>query len=84
MIAEAIRLIHQNEPIDSERSQEIARRYLAMQDRSLTDGSKRHDVVISDAAEASNVHDSFLELRTEVHDFLQKVVQNYQAQHQHQ
>lgn len=80
MIAEAIRLIHQNEPIDSARSQEIARRYLAMQEqRCLTDGAKRHDVVISDAAEASNVHDSFMELRTEVHEFLQKVVQNYQA-----
>jgi hypothetical protein len=25
------------------------------------------------------VHDSFMELRTEVHEFLQKVVQNYQA-----
>ena len=79
-MAEAIRLIHQNEPLDSEKTQDIARRYLAITQGTGFDAcnTKLHDVVISDSADTGNVYDSFHELRREVNDYLQEAVAMYQ------
>ena len=81
LIAEAIRLMEENEPPESEKSRDLALRYLAMRKNSMTAaGNKRHDVVISDQTEAGNVHDSFLALRTEVTDYLQVLTSRYQEE----
>ncbi len=80
LIADAIRLLHQNEPVDSSKSREIARRYLAMEQEvgSVSCKTNHHDFVIFDSAEKSSVYDSFHELRFEVNEFLQNAVKNYQ------
>ncbi len=80
LIADAIRLLHQNEPLDSSKSQEIARRYLAMETEvgAVSRKTNHHDFVIFDSAEKSSVYDSFHELRFEVNEFLQNAVRNYQ------
>ena len=80
LIADAIRLLHQNEPLDSSKSREIARRYLAMEKEvgSVSRKTNHHDFVIFDSAEKSSVYDSFHELRFEVNEFLQNAVKNYQ------
>lgn len=81
LIAEAIRLMEENEPPESEKSRDLALRYLAMRKNSATAaGNKRHEVVISDQTEAGNVHDSFLALRTEVTDYLQALTSRYQEE----
>ncbi len=79
LIAEVMELMEQHEPLDSAKSQAIAQRYLAMQQNGISAAHKRHDVVISDAAEADNVHNSFLALRTEVTAYLQDLVSHYQS-----
>lgn len=83
LIAEAIRLIHQNEPRNSKKTQEIARRYMEMSPRIgfHSCNNKLHDVIISDSADSGNVYDSFHELRREVSDFLQEAVMVYQELH---
>ena len=80
LIADAIRLLHQNEPPDSAKSREIAQRYLAMEKEvgAVSRKTNHHDFVIFDSAEKSSVYDSFHELRFEVNEFLQNVVKNYQ------
>ena len=83
LIAEAIRLIHQQEALDSAKSQAIARRYLDMQAQFGFDitKSKHHDVLITDTAE-SGMHDSFSALRREVTEFIQQIVEIYRANQQ--
>ena len=80
LIADTIRLLHQNEPLESEKSREIARRYLAMENEvgSVSRSTNHHDFVIFDSAEKSSVYDSFHELRFEVNEFLQNAVRSYQ------
>lgn len=80
LIADTIRLLHQNEPLDSAKSREIARRYLAMENEvgSVSRSTNHHDFVIFDSAEKSSVYDSFHELRFEVNEFLQNAVRSYQ------
>ena len=83
LIAEAIRLIHQKELPESEKSQEIARRYLEMQAQFGFDiiRSKHHDVLITDSADPA-MHDSFAALRQEVTIFIQTAVQIYCSKQQ--
>lgn len=78
LVAESIRLIHQNEPIDSPKCQAIAARYLTMQEQFGFDisKSKHHDVVITDSAEPG-MQDSFSTLRQEVTTFIQEAVAIY-------
>lgn len=80
LIADAIRLLQTREPLDSEKSHDIARRYLAMEEEvgKVSHKTNHHDFVIFDSAEKSSVYDSFHELRYEVNAFLQDVVKNYQ------
>ena len=82
LIAEAIRLIHQQEPADSMNSQNIARRYLDMQAQFGFDinRSKHHDVLITDTADAG-MHDSFSALRKDVTAFIQESVAIYRKNH---
>lgn len=79
LIADAIRLLHQNEPLDSSKSHDIARRYLEMEQEvgSVSTSTNHHNFVIFDSAEKSSVYDSFHELRFEVNEFLQSAVKNY-------
>lgn len=79
LIADAIRLLHQNEPVDSSKSRQIAERYLAMEEDvgAVSRKTNHHDFVIFDSAEKSSVYDSFHELRFEVNEFLQNAVKNY-------
>lgn len=79
LIADTIRLLHQNESLDSSKSQDIARRYLAMEKEvgAVSCKTNHHDFVIFDSAEKSSVYDSFHELRFEVNEFLQNAVKNY-------
>lgn len=78
LVAESIQLIHQNEPSDSPKCQDIAKRYLMMQEQFGFDisKSKHHDVVISDSTESS-MQDSFSTLRQEVTTFIQEAVAIY-------
>ena len=80
LIADTIRLLHQNEPVSSSKSHDIARRYLAMESEvgAVNRKTNYHDFVIFDSAEKSSVYDSFHELRFEVNEFLQNAVKNYQ------
>ena len=80
LIADAIRLLHQKEPVDSGKSMDIARRYLAMEKEvgAVSRKTNHHDFIIFDSAEKSSVYDSFHELRFEVNEFLQNAVKNYQ------
>lgn len=82
LIAEAIRLIHTHEPIESENSQDIARRYLDLQAQFGFDiaRSKHHDVLITDTTDAG-LHDSFSALRQEVTAYMQAVSQYYRNHH---
>ncbi len=72
--------MHQNEPVSSSKSHDIARRYLAMESEvgAVNRKTNYHDFVIFDSAEKSSVYDSFHELRFEVNEFLQNAVKNYQ------
>lgn len=81
LIADAIRLLQQQEPPDSAKSRDIAKRYLAMEKEvgAVSRKTNHHDFVIFDSAEKGGVYDSFHELRFEVNEFLQNVVKNYQT-----
>jgi len=83
LIAESVRLIHQQEPPESEKCQDIARRYLDMQAQFGLDitRSKHHDVLITDVAD-NGMHDSFSALRREVTEFIQQIVKIYRANQQ--
>ena len=83
LIAESVRLIHMHEPPESEKCQDIARRYLDMQSQFGLDisHSKHHDVLITDTAD-SGMHDSFSALRQEVTVFIQKIVEIYRQSQQ--
>ncbi len=82
LIAETIRLIHQHESPDSEKCQDLARRYLDMQMQFGFDinRSKHHDVLITDTAD-TGMHDSFSTLRQEVTAFILESVSRYQKLH---
>ncbi len=83
LIAESIRLIHLHESPESEKSQDIARRYLDMHAQFGLDisRSKHHDVLITDTAD-SGMHDSFSALRQEVTAFIQQSVKIYRRNQQ--
>ena len=84
LVADVIQLLHQEEPIDSEKSQAIALRYMSMRQETGFDvrKTKHHDVVISESAEPSgNMYDSFHTLRQEVSDYLQNAASLYQQNH---
>ena len=80
LIAESIQLIHQQEPPESEKSQNIAKRYLQMQSQFGLDisKSKHHDILITDTAD-NGMHDSFSfsALRQDVTAFMQQIVEIY-------
>ena len=75
LVAESIRLIQQQEPVDSEKCRNIAKRYLEMQEQFGFDisQSRHHDVIISDSAEPG-LQDSFSALRQEVTAFIQEII----------
>ena len=82
LIADSIRLLQSREDVNSEKCQDIARRYLAMESEvgAVSHKTNHHDFVIFDSAEKSGVYDSFHELRYEVNAFLQEVVKIYKEQ----
>ncbi len=78
LVAESIQLLHQQEPLDSERCRDFAQRYLDLQTFFGFDISKstHHDIIINDSAEPG-INSSLSELRKEVSQFIEDVVSTY-------
>lgn len=92
LIAETVQLLHQRQAPDSEKAQEIARRYLDMQTQFGFDinRSKHHDVLITDSTNSDEYNpfptlhnqESFSTLRKQVTEYILESVEVYRNSHE--
>lgn len=79
LIADSIVLMHDNTPLDDERVQAVAKRYLELHDRYGQFPPEKHFILRDGHMRKDHAHEAFGGLRNDVYAYLEKAAAAYQA-----